>query len=102
MISAQPSAKFTSPVFGLILIGIAALYLIVLAIQVVKARSRRERHQFESDSEYTDMSVSDSRGLYRRDLEQLDSVPNTCSYTESQMYTPNHSVYSVEDSNPLP
>jgi len=94
--------KTINPLFAYIVIGIAFFYLIVLIFQVAKARNRR-RAEFEytDSSEYSDLEASDSsRHLCRRDLEPYDSVPNTCSYDESQMITPKLSVYSVEHNPP--
>lgn len=68
------------------------MYLIVLSVQVCKARGRRGRYEYTDSSEYTDLSAADSE-LHRARLEFI-SVPNTCSYADSQLHTPDQSVYS--------
>ena len=90
------------PLFGVILVSVALVYLTILAFQVCKQRNNGGQ-QFEStdDSGYTDLSCSDSSKLLQRhDLEQLtdsNTVPNTCSYNESQLQTPCQSVTSMEN-----
>ena len=85
-----------SPLLGFILVGVAVLYLIVLIYQVVKSRNNAQ-YEYTNSSDYSDLSISDSEGgRRRRRRDSYDSVPNTCSYMESQLYTPNESLLSVD------
>ena len=64
-----PSTRKTvNPLFGILLVVIAFIYLIILAVQVYKTRFRNRRHQDTSESsEYSYLSASDSESLqYRR------------------------------------
>ena len=90
-------------VLGVILVSIALAYLTVLTIQICKRRGANEdSYAFEctDKSGYTDLSESDSdRILRRHDLEfvsESNTVPNTWSYTESQLQMPNQSIDSKE------
>ena len=77
------------------MISVGVLYLSILIYQVFKSQEQRRLNQYSDSSEFTDLSESDRR---RADEEDSDynSLPNTCSYIESQLYTPNQSVHSAE------
>lgn len=72
-----PAKKNVNPVFGIVLITVALIYLIVLSIQVYKARNRTQFLDYSESSEYTDLSGSESY------LHENQSVGHTCSYQES-------------------
>ena len=88
---------------GVILVTLALVYLSVLTIQVCKRRGSNEdscAYECTDQSGYTDLSESDSERILRRHdllfVSESNTVPNTWSYTESQLQMPNQSIDSRE------
>ena len=90
------STKVT-PMFGVCLLVIAVIYVAVLAYQIIFGRDHRRRR---GSSSATDSSLYDDEEYYsdvsRSDdgSKLYDSTPNTISYMDSQLYTPNASIFN--------
>ena len=96
VIKVQPAGAKVTPMFGVCLLVIAVIYVAVLAYQIIFSRDHRRRGSnsasdsslYDDEEYYSDMSRSETESkLY-------DSTPNTISYIDSQLYTPNASIFN--------